>query len=136
MIVLDSGTLQDAEIVRAAVGAEMKYLESAGVPMGPDGERWVAVAVQDGKWHDRMDGYRCLMSRCDDGDPAMWLEGAEFADGKPESPYQTPQEALYRGRVAAKLAVLRAIHGHDGPFPITCWWPHRLAEGSMAAEAV
>ena len=57
MIVLNSGTLQDAEIVRAAVEAEIKYLESAGVPTGPDGERWVPVAVQDGKCRDRVDGF-------------------------------------------------------------------------------
>ncbi len=123
---LNSGTLGDVEVVRAAVGAEIEYLQAASVPTGSDGERWVAVAVQEGQWRDRLDGYRCLMSRCDDGDAAVWLEGAEFADGKPESSYRTPQEELYRGRVAAKLAVSRAIHGHDGPFPITYWWPHRL----------
>ena len=128
MIVLDSGLLEDAEAVRGAVEAEIEYLREAAVPAGPEGERWVAVAVQHGIWAHGVDGYRCVMSRCDDGDSAAWLKGIDFADGKPETSYQTPQEALYRGRVAVKLGVLRAVYGDDGAFPMMDWWPHRLTE--------
>ena len=44
---LDSGTLQDAEVVRSAVVAEIEYLQAAGVPAGPDGKRWGAVPLRE-----------------------------------------------------------------------------------------